>query len=151
MESSTAAAPAIPLEILLSNMQEYLFGERTVRMLQREPGLEELRYRSHQIYFVHDFALRRLEQGLSLRQLSRAFDCDAGRVKAALKTAYLIQKPAIVILPLMIRQNSKLFIGSESKPKNLTQSQGQACCTIIKRNFPLLFREGGSIFYVAAP
>jgi hypothetical protein len=45
----------------------------------------------------------------------------------------------------MIRQNSKLLTGSESKPKNLTQSQGQTCCTIVKRNFRLLFREGGSI------
>jgi hypothetical protein len=56
-------------------------------MLQREPGLEELREQLYQIYVVYDFALRRLGQELSLRQLSRAFECDAGRVKAALKNS----------------------------------------------------------------
>jgi hypothetical protein len=53
-------------------------------MLQRESAFGELKYRSHQIYFVHDFALRNGDQGLLVRQLSRAFGCDGGRVKAAL-------------------------------------------------------------------
>jgi hypothetical protein len=88
MEPSTAAAPAVPLDILLRNIQEHCFSERTVRVLEREPGFKELCYRSHQIYFVHDFALRSLGQELSLRQLSRAFECDAGRVKAALKNGF---------------------------------------------------------------
>jgi hypothetical protein len=56
-----------------------------VRILQREPGFEELNYRSHQIYFVNEFAQRNDGHALSLRQLSRVFVCDAARVKAALK------------------------------------------------------------------
>jgi hypothetical protein len=55
-----------------------------VRTLQREPIFGELQYRSHQIYFVHDFALRNGNPELSPRQLSRAFGCSLTRVKAAL-------------------------------------------------------------------
>jgi hypothetical protein len=55
-----------------------------VRILQREPAFGELRYRSHQIYFVHDFAQRNGDWVLSVCQFSSAFGCDAGRVKAAL-------------------------------------------------------------------
>jgi hypothetical protein len=36
------------------------------------------------LYFVHDFALRKGDQRLSVRQLSRAFGCDGERIKAAL-------------------------------------------------------------------
>jgi hypothetical protein len=85
MESSTAAGPAISLEGLLPNLQEYCFSKRTVRILQREPGLEELSHRSHQIDFVNEFAQRNDSHALSLHQLSRAFECDAPSVKTALK------------------------------------------------------------------
>jgi hypothetical protein len=53
-------------------------------MLQREPIFGELQYRSHQICFVHDFALRNGDPELSPRQLSRAFGCSVTRLKAAL-------------------------------------------------------------------
>jgi hypothetical protein len=54
-------------------------------MLQREPGFDQLRFRSHQIYFVNDFAKRNGGRDLSIYQLSRTFRCDAGRVKPALE------------------------------------------------------------------
>jgi hypothetical protein len=85
MASSTPAAPAIPHEELLPQLQKYCFSERMVRLLQREPVFGELQYRPHQIYFVHDFALRNNHPELSTRQLSRAFGCDIQRVKAALE------------------------------------------------------------------
>jgi hypothetical protein len=53
-------------------------------MLQREPIFGELQYRSHQIYFIHDFALRNGDPELSPLQLSRAFGCSLPRIKAAL-------------------------------------------------------------------
>jgi hypothetical protein len=53
-------------------------------MLQREPSFNQLRFRSHQAYFVKDFAQRNSGQDLSISQLSREFGCDAGRVKAGL-------------------------------------------------------------------
>jgi hypothetical protein len=53
-------------------------------MLQRESAFGELKYRSHQTYFVYDFALRNDDEGLSVHQLPRAFRCDDGRLKAIL-------------------------------------------------------------------
>jgi hypothetical protein len=84
MVSSTLAVPAIPHEELLLQLQQYCFSDRMVRMLQREPIFGELQYWSHQIYIVHDFALRNGNPELSPRQFSRAFGCSLTRVKAAL-------------------------------------------------------------------
>jgi hypothetical protein len=84
MESSTAAAPAIPHEEFLLYLEQFCFNKRMEQILQREPAFGELRYRSHQIYFVHDFAQRNDDRILSVRQLSKAFGCDAGRVNAVL-------------------------------------------------------------------
>jgi hypothetical protein len=88
MESSTTDAPAIPHEKLLPNLEQCYFNGRTVRMPQWEPIFGELAYRSHQIYFVHDFAQRHGDGVLSVRQLSRAFGCDADRVKATLVNGF---------------------------------------------------------------
>jgi hypothetical protein len=93
MESSTAAAPAIPHEEFLPNLEQFCFNERAVRILQREPAFGKLRYRSHQIYFVHDFAQRNDDRILSVRQLSRAFGCDVGKVNAALTNG--LNKPKV--------------------------------------------------------
>jgi hypothetical protein len=87
MESSTPAAPAIPHEELLPQLLQYCLSERMARMLQREPDFDQLRFRSHQIYFVKDFAQRNDGQDLSIHQLSRAFGCDAGQIKAALENS----------------------------------------------------------------
>jgi hypothetical protein len=53
-------------------------------MLQYEPAFRELKDRSHQIYFVDDFALRGGDQGLSIPQLLTISRCNDSRVKAAL-------------------------------------------------------------------
>jgi hypothetical protein len=84
MESSTATVPAISLERLRPNLQEYCFSERTVRILQRESCFEELSYRWHQIDFVNEFAQRKNGHALSLRQLPTEFEYDAAKVKASL-------------------------------------------------------------------
>jgi hypothetical protein len=55
-----------------------------VRAFQREPGFAELQFRSHQIYFIYDFAQRKGDQELLVNQLSRKFGCCPVRVKAAL-------------------------------------------------------------------
>jgi hypothetical protein len=87
MESSTPAAPAIPHEELLPQLLQYCLNERMTGMLHREPGFDQLRFRSHQIYFVKDFAQRNSGQDLSIHQLSREFVCDAGQVKSALQNS----------------------------------------------------------------
>jgi hypothetical protein len=56
-----------------------------VRILQREPGFEELSSRSHQVYFVNEFAQRNDAHALSAIRLSRAVEYDAVMVKAAFK------------------------------------------------------------------
>jgi hypothetical protein len=88
MASSTPAAPAIPDEEFLSSIQKYYFNERMVRTLQRESSFGELRYRSHQICFVADFAHETAGQELSVNQFTRAFECHPARVKAALANGF---------------------------------------------------------------
>jgi hypothetical protein len=84
MEPSTPAAPAVPHEKLLLNLQQYCFNERMARAFQPEPDSGQLQYRSHQICFVWNCAQRKGNQTLSIMQLSRAFGCQPTRVKAAL-------------------------------------------------------------------
>jgi hypothetical protein len=88
MFPSTPAVPAIPHGELLPTVQEYYFHERIVRILAREPGFADLRYRLHQICFVADFARRTAELELSVKKLARAFDCHAVRVKSALVNGF---------------------------------------------------------------
>jgi hypothetical protein len=88
MASSTSAASAIPDEKLISNLQKYCFNELMVRTFQREPGFEELRYRSHQICFVADFARETAGQEMSVNQLAKAFECHPVRVKVALANGF---------------------------------------------------------------
>jgi hypothetical protein len=85
MQSPTAAAPAISFEKFLSKLEEYCFSERTLRVLQREPGFEELSDRSYRIYFVSEFLQRHEGWTLPRPQLSRVFEYYAARVKATLK------------------------------------------------------------------
>jgi hypothetical protein len=66
MGSSTADAPAIPHEELMPNLERFCFNERRVRLLQRELAFDELRYRSHLIYFVHHFTQRSSDRVLSV-------------------------------------------------------------------------------------
>jgi hypothetical protein len=66
MELSMPAAPAIPYEELLSQLLQYCLSERMTQILQREPDFDQLRFRSHQIYFVKDFAQRNGGQDLSI-------------------------------------------------------------------------------------
>jgi hypothetical protein len=43
-----------------------------------------MRFRSHRLYFVADFAQRECHQELSIRHLAQLFDCKTDRIKAAL-------------------------------------------------------------------
>jgi hypothetical protein len=56
-----------------------------LRALERQPDFAELQFRAHQICFVQDFAQREANHTLSIHQLSKAFECQPGRVKAALE------------------------------------------------------------------
>jgi hypothetical protein len=56
--------------------------------LQREPGFGELRYRSHEICFVADFARETADQELLANQLARALECHPARGQAALANGF---------------------------------------------------------------
>jgi hypothetical protein len=121
MDSSTPAAPAIPHEELLPKLLQYCLSERMTRVLQCEPGFDQLRFRSHQIYFVKDFAQRNGGQDLLIHQLSRAFGCDADRVKAALENG--LNDPKVRGRHFAFDDKSEIqileWIGA--KPKNVHQ------------------------------
>jgi hypothetical protein len=84
MASFTSGAPAIPDEELLPSLQKYCFNEWMIWILRREPGFEELQYRSHPIYIVADFVRETAGQELSVNQFARNFECHPAGVKVAL-------------------------------------------------------------------
>jgi hypothetical protein len=119
------------IDVLSSNnnyiMMIWILGEIGGRLLflhpilQCEAGFDELSCRSLQIYFVKEFAQRYEGRALWRRQLSRAFECHAARVKAALKMDWMIHKGAVVILRLTMLHKSKFSSRSKIKQTNSIQ------------------------------
>jgi hypothetical protein len=64
MDEATAGAPAIPFEILRNQLEQYCFGDRSLRILQYGQEFLGLQFRSQQISYVHKFT--RLELGLKI-------------------------------------------------------------------------------------
>jgi hypothetical protein len=85
MSESTAAAPAIPLAILLPLMSEHCLSARSVRMLEHDEHFQVLHFRSHQIYYVHNFVTSTLSLRISISALARAFNCKCDRGTSALE------------------------------------------------------------------
>jgi hypothetical protein len=150
MELSTPAASAIPHEQFLKNLQQYCFGERMVPILQREPAFGELKYRLHQIYFVHDFALRNDDQGLPVHQLSRAFGHDGGRVKAALDNGLNDRKVRDRHFTWDDDSEIEILEWVQTQAENMCQSHGQTFDIPAKSNVPGLFLEDGLILSFCA-
>jgi hypothetical protein len=105
MEAQSLAASAIPYEQLLLSIQQYCFNKRIVRAFQYEPGFAELQFRSHQIYFIHDFAQRKGDQELSVSQLSRKFGYCPACVKTIL--ANELEEPKLRDHHLAIDEDSE--------------------------------------------
>jgi hypothetical protein len=84
MEPSVLAMPVIPYKQFVPCLSQYCLSECTVRTLSQDRVFAELRFRSHQIYFVADFAQCECHQELSVWQLAQLFDCKSDRFKAAL-------------------------------------------------------------------
>jgi hypothetical protein len=108
MEPSRPAALAIPHEQLLPRLAQHCFSEHTLRILSRDRVFAELRFRSHQIYFVADFVQRECHQELSIRQLAQLFDCKSDRVKEALANG--LEDPKIRSRCLAFDENSEMKI-----------------------------------------
>jgi hypothetical protein len=146
MTSSTPAAPAIPHEYLLSWLREYCFTEQMLRALERQPDFAEVQFRAHQICFVQDFPQRKANHTLSVHQLSKAFECQPGRVKAALANG--LKPPKMrghQNLPSMTIRKQKFWTGSKGKQKSLVLLREPIFATIVKQNIPLQSAEDGWI------
>jgi hypothetical protein len=79
-------APATPLEILWTDIDQYCFSEQNIRLLQRCEDFLGLQFRSHQIFYVHEFALDRLGIHIPINRLGKVFNCPRAAVKRARKT-----------------------------------------------------------------
>jgi hypothetical protein len=84
MSESTAAAPAIPLSTLHILLSEHCLSARAARIIEHDEHFQVLQFRSHQIYYVHNFATSTLSLPISISALARAFDCKRDRVTSAL-------------------------------------------------------------------
>jgi hypothetical protein len=84
MSQATAAAPAISVPELIARLGQDCFGPRAVRLLGRDEVLPTLRYRCHQIYYVHHFATSILNIPISINALARGFECQQHRVTSAI-------------------------------------------------------------------
>jgi hypothetical protein len=78
-------APAIPLKILWTDLEQYWFGERNIQRLQRCEDFLGLQFRSHQIFYVHKFALDRLGIDIPINRLAIAFNFPPTTMKRTLK------------------------------------------------------------------
>ena len=84
MSEETAAAPAIPLEILMPRIEQYCLNPRATRLLEHDDEFRGLQFRCHQIYYFHHFATTQLKIPISTRAMRRAFDCSHDRITQAL-------------------------------------------------------------------
>jgi hypothetical protein len=84
MSDDSVAAPAIPLETLLPLLTQHCLDPRTARILEPDENFRTLRFRCHQIPYVHDFLESRLQIPVSIRDLAAGFGCARDRVKKAL-------------------------------------------------------------------
>jgi hypothetical protein len=116
-----------------------------MRIHQREPGFEELNYRSHQIYFVNEFAQRNNGHALLLCQLSRAFECDAARVNAALKSGFDDPQGRGRHSALDDASEIEILEWIQKQAESLIQPHRPTFSTTAKLNILVLFPEGGSI------
>jgi hypothetical protein len=85
MYEPVLGAPAIPLEILWTDFKQYCFSEGNIWLLQQCEDFPGLQFRSHQLFYVHEFALGRLGIDVSIDRLTTTFSYPGAAVKKALK------------------------------------------------------------------
>jgi hypothetical protein len=84
MSGDTAIAPAIPLERFIPSLVQYYLNSLDARLLERDEVFRTLQFRSHQIYYVHNYATSELNVFISISALTRALGCAYNRVKQTL-------------------------------------------------------------------
>jgi hypothetical protein len=84
MSESSAAAPAIPIALLLPDLMQKFLDARAERVLAHDENFTVLQFRCEQIYYGGDFVISRLEIPISLSALARGFSCKRDRIMSAL-------------------------------------------------------------------
>jgi hypothetical protein len=74
MAEPGAGALAIPFEIVGSSLEQFAFGYRFVRSMDRNQHFHNLQFRNPYIFYVNRFALRARGFELSVGQLERTFN-----------------------------------------------------------------------------
>jgi hypothetical protein len=87
----TAAAPALPIDIILQRLELFYFSCQVCKFLQEDPDFRRLELRCHQIAYAKDMAESRDNIPVSFDALTIAFDCPRSRVQAAF--AYGLDEP----------------------------------------------------------
>jgi hypothetical protein len=85
MNEAMTGDPAIPFEILRNQLEQYCFGNRSLRILQCYQEFLGLQFWSQQISYVHEFARLELCLEISIGSLERAFNCLLAAVKRSLR------------------------------------------------------------------
>jgi hypothetical protein len=91
MSQATAATLEIPVPELIAGLGQGCFDPRAARLLGRDEMLPTLRYRCHQIYYVHHFATSILNIPISINAIGRGFECQRHRVMSAI--AHRLEPP----------------------------------------------------------
>jgi hypothetical protein len=73
MSASTAAAPAIPVETLLSRLAHHCLSDRTARIREHDKTFRGMQFRCSQICYVHNLATSLLNSPISISALARGF------------------------------------------------------------------------------
>jgi hypothetical protein len=84
MSESTAAAPAVPIALLLSNLMQRFLDARAAKVLEHDENFAAFQFQSHEIHYVYDFVTSRLEIPISINALARRFGCKRDRRMSAL-------------------------------------------------------------------
>jgi hypothetical protein len=85
MDEPRTSAQAILFQILRNQLEQYCFGDRSLRILQCCQKFLGLQFPSQQILDVHEFAGLEFGREISIGSLERAFNCSRAAVKRSLK------------------------------------------------------------------
>jgi hypothetical protein len=84
MSQGTPAAPALPLEILLSRLAQFCIPRDLCQIFRKGTTSQQFQFRCQQIFYVCDIAEREDKIPISINALVRAFDCPRTSVQSAL-------------------------------------------------------------------
>lgn len=86
-------APAIPLDDLWEGLCSNCLSVCHARHLREDEQFAQLRWRSHQIFYIYTWASEQLGIQISRGSLRRAFNCSQSTVSAALQNGFDEPKP----------------------------------------------------------